>query len=62
MTKLSGANCKATDLRGGAALVCAALAADGVTRITEIHHIERGYDDIVGTLKLLNADIEYKKE
>ena len=62
VSNLSGANCKATDLRGGAALVCAALAAKGTTKITEIHHIERGYDDIVGTLKLLNADIEYKKD
>ena len=60
--ELSGANCKATDLRGGAALVCAALAAKGTTRIGEIHHIERGYDDIVGTLKQLNADIEYIKD
>lgn len=56
---LSGAGCKATDLRGGAALVCAGLAAGGTTTIGEIHHIERGYDDIVGTLKKLGADIEY---
>ncbi len=59
---LSGAACRATDLRGGAALVTAALAAKGETVIGEIHHIERGYDDIVGNLKKLNADIEYIKE
>ncbi len=59
---LSGAACRATDLRGGAALVTAALAAKGETVIGEIHHIERGYDDIVGNLKRLNADIEYIKE
>lgn len=55
---LSGAYCKATDLRGGAALVLAGLAAKGITVIDEIHHIERGYDDIVGTLKSINANIE----
>ena len=57
--KLSGAGCKATDLRGGAALVTAGLAAHGETVIGDIHHIERGYDDITGNLKKLNADIEY---
>ncbi len=60
--RLSGAGCKATDLRGGAALVCAGLAASGNTRIGEIHHIERGYDDIVGTLAELGADIKYTAE
>lgn len=57
--KLSGAFCKCTDLRGGAALVTAGLAATGETVIDEIHHILRGYDNIVGTLKSLGADIEY---
>lgn len=57
---LSGAGCKCTDLRGGAALVVSALAANGTTVIDEIRHIERGYDDIVGNLKQLNADIELK--
>ena len=57
--KLSGARCKATDLRGGAALITAALAAKGSTIVGDIYHIERGYDDIVETLKKLNADIEY---
>lgn len=57
--KLSGAFCKCTDLRGGAALVTAGLAAEGETVIDEIHHISRGYDDIVGTLNRLGADIEY---
>ncbi len=56
---LSGATCNCTDLRGGAALVTAGLCANGETQIGEIHHIERGYDDIVGTLKQLNADIDY---
>ncbi len=56
---LSGAGCKSTDLRGGAALVTAGIGAIGNTVIGEIHHIERGYDDIVGNLKALGADIEY---
>ena len=56
---LSGANCKCTDLRGGAALVISGLAANGQTVIGDINHIERGYEDIVGNLKKLNADINY---
>ncbi len=59
--KLTGAYCKCTDLRGGAALVIAGLAADGITVIDEIHHINRGYEDIVGCFKLLNADISIKE-
>ena len=59
VNSLSGAGCKATDLRGGAALVTAGIAAKGNTVIGEIHHIERGYDDIVASLKALGADIEY---
>ncbi|MBR7132181.1 MAG: UDP-N-acetylglucosamine 1-carboxyvinyltransferase [Clostridia bacterium] len=62
IASLSGAGCKATDLRGGAALVTAGLAANGTTVIGEIQHIKRGYDDIVGTLKKLNADINYLNE
>jgi len=59
--RLSGANCKCTDLRGGAALVIAALCAEGQTQIGEITHILRGYDDIVSTLKSVNADINIKE-
>ncbi len=59
VSTLSGAGCKCTDLRGGAALVVAALAADGRTEISDIHHIERGYEDIVGSFQKLNADINY---
>lgn len=55
--KLSGASVSATDLRAGAALICAALTADGNTEIGGIHHIERGYVDIVGKLAALGADI-----
>ena len=60
--ELSGANCKATDLRGGAALVIAGLCANGTTAIDEIHHIERGYDNIVENLKKLNADISLRND
>lgn len=56
--KLSGAEVKATDLRAGAALILAGLFAEGVTEVTELHHIDRGYVDIVGKLKSLGADIE----
>lgn len=61
VNQLTGANCKCTDLRGGAAIVTAALAAKGTTNITEIQHIERGYENITDTLKKINADIEYLK-
>ena len=54
----SGAPVSSTDLRGGAALVIAALAADGETRVDNIYHIDRGYEDYVGKLRALGADIE----
>ncbi|WP_054951205.1 UDP-N-acetylglucosamine 1-carboxyvinyltransferase [Numidum massiliense] len=56
--QLSGARVKATDLRAGAALVLAGLIADGVTEVTELHHIDRGYVDFTGKLQQLGADIE----
>ncbi|MFB6364613.1 UDP-N-acetylglucosamine 1-carboxyvinyltransferase [Paenibacillus elgii] len=55
--KLQGAKVCATDLRAGAALVLAALAADGDTEITGIHHIDRGYVNIAEKLSVLGADI-----
>ncbi len=55
---LHGASVRAVDLRAGVAMVIAALRAEGTTEITDIHLIERGYDDIVGKLKSLGADIE----
>lgn len=56
--KLTGAKVKATDLRAGAALILAGLAAEGTTEIFDVHHIDRGYVDVVGKFKLLGADIE----
>jgi len=55
--RLQGAVMSATDLRGGAALVVAALGAEGESTITEIEHIERGYDAIADTLRSIGADI-----
>lgn len=55
---LTGAPVKATDLRAGAALVIAALAAEGVTEIEDIHHVERGYEEMEKKLRLLGADIK----
>ncbi|MCX7715197.1 MAG: UDP-N-acetylglucosamine 1-carboxyvinyltransferase [Clostridia bacterium] len=55
---LTGAQVKATDLRGGAALVLAGLVAKGDTEIGDIEHIDRGYEDIVGKLQGLGADIQ----
>ncbi|WP_310501160.1 UDP-N-acetylglucosamine 1-carboxyvinyltransferase [Paenibacillus qinlingensis] len=56
-SKLRGAKVCATDLRAGAALILAALAAEGETEITGVHHIDRGYVDITDVLRELGADI-----
>lgn len=55
---LMGAPVKACDLRAGAALIIAGLAASGITEIEDIFHIERGYDCMEGKLRELGADIE----
>ncbi|MBP3691960.1 MAG: UDP-N-acetylglucosamine 1-carboxyvinyltransferase [Clostridia bacterium] len=54
--RLCGANVNATDLRGGAALAVAALAADGKTVIDKINYIDRGYQKIENSLAMLGAD------
>ena len=54
---LSGATVEAGDLRGGAALVVAARAAEGETVISGVHHIDRGYEKIENALSLIGADI-----
>lgn len=51
----SGAEVKSPDLRGGAALVMAGLVADGITTISDIHHIDRGYEGFVEKLSSLGA-------
>ncbi len=58
---LSGAKCVCPDLRGGAALVVASLAAKGESQIADISHINRGYDNIVGVLQSVGADINIKE-
>lgn len=52
------ANVRAVDLRAGAAMVIAALSAAGTTVIDDIYHIERGYEDMVGKLRSVGADIK----
>ena len=54
---LTGAPVMACDLRAGAAMVIAGLCAEGETVIEDVHYIERGYEDFVGKLKRLGADI-----
>ena len=53
----SGAEVRSTDLRGGAALVIAGLEADGYTTVSNIHHIDRGYERFVEKLQGLGADV-----
>lgn len=60
--KLHGAKVYAVDLRAGVAMVIAGLVAEGETEIYDIHLIERGYDDIVGKLRALGANIEKVSE
>ena len=55
--ELHGCEVRACDLRAGAAMVIAALSADGVTTIEDAHSIERGYEDIIGKLTALGAVI-----
>jgi UDP-N-acetylglucosamine 1-carboxyvinyltransferase len=55
--RLRGARVRATDLRAGAALVLAGLAADGQTVVVDAHHVDRGYDDLVGKLRSLGAAV-----
>jgi UDP-N-acetylglucosamine 1-carboxyvinyltransferase len=56
--RLSGAPVRAHDIRAGAAMVVAGLAAEGETLISGAHHLDRGYDDLVGKLRSVGADID----
>ena len=56
--KLVGCDVRATDLRAGAAMILAGLVAEGETRIGDLYHIDRGYENIVEKLRSLGADIE----
>ena len=55
--QLVGAPIQACDLRAGAALVIAGLAAQGTTELSHVQYIERGYEDLVGKLRAVGADI-----
>lgn len=55
--RLTGAHVQATDLRSGAAMVLAGLAAEGETHVTELQYLDRGYEDMVGKLKAMGAQI-----
>jgi UDP-N-acetylglucosamine 1-carboxyvinyltransferase len=57
VARLSGAPVRAHDIRAGAAMVVAGLAAEGETLIAGIHHIDRGYEDLVGRLASVGAEI-----
>lgn len=62
VSKLHGGCVRSTDLRAGAAMIIAALMAEGVTVIDDIHHIERGYEDICGCLRSVGAKIDIVDE
>ncbi len=57
VSRLTGCKVKATDLRAGAALIIAALAAEGQTEITELQYIDRGYEDLIEKFQTIGADI-----
>ena len=57
VARLHGCEVRACDLRAGAAMVIAALCAEGTTTIEDAHYIERGYEDIIGKFSALGAQI-----
>ena len=59
---LQGAHVEATDLRAGASIVLAGIVAEGETFVHKIHHIDRGYEDYVGKLCSLGADVRREME
>lgn len=59
---MQGAEVASTDLRAGAALVIAGLVSEGVTRVTELKHIDRGYVNLAGKLAALGGDVERVEE
>jgi UDP-N-acetylglucosamine 1-carboxyvinyltransferase len=60
--QLSAAPVRALDIRAGAAMVIAALTADGVSEITDIQHVDRGYEDFDAKLTALGADVRRESE
>jgi len=60
--RLSGAPVRALDIRAGAAMVLAALCADGVTEIADMQHVDRGYQDFEAKLEGLGAEVRRERE
>ena len=58
--RLSGAPVRSPDIRAGVALVLAGLVAEGRTEVSQAHHIGRGYEDLVGSLRTLGAKVTYQ--
>ncbi|MEV0809002.1 UDP-N-acetylglucosamine 1-carboxyvinyltransferase [Micromonospora sp. NPDC050200] len=56
--RLSGAPVRATDIRAGAGLIIAGLCAQGVTEVSHVHHVDRGYPDFVADLRALGVEVE----
>lgn len=62
VSRLTGCKVKASDLRAGAALIIAALVAEGETEITELHHIDRGYENLIAKFQSIGAKIQRVSE
>ena len=60
--RLTGAPVRCMDLRAGAAVVVAGLAAHGETTVTNLHHLDRGYQNIVSNLQSLGADVRRNED
>ncbi|HET6715399.1 MAG TPA: UDP-N-acetylglucosamine 1-carboxyvinyltransferase [Actinomycetota bacterium] len=60
--RLSAAPVRALDIRAGAAMAIAALAADGITEISELHHLDRGYEGFVEKLRALGVEVRRVEE
>jgi UDP-N-acetylglucosamine 1-carboxyvinyltransferase len=60
--RLSAAPVRALDIRAGAAMILAALAADGCTEIHDLYHVDRGYEDLDGRLAALGADVRRERK
>jgi UDP-N-acetylglucosamine 1-carboxyvinyltransferase len=56
--QLSGAPVRATDIRAGAGLIIAGLCAEGVTEVSHVHHVDRGYPDFAADLRALGVEVE----
>jgi len=60
--RLSAAPVRSLDIRAGAAMIIAALAADGTTEVFDLYHVDRGYEDFDGRLAALGADVRRERE